>query len=58
MNLELKEGGKIGLCDDGMCDDQQDKVDRNFRKGEGHNKEKTPSKQNEIKSISLPTVKK
>lgn len=52
MDLELKEGGKIGF------DDQQDKVDRNFRKGEGHNKEKTPSKQNEIKSNSLPTVRK
>lgn len=34
MNLELKGGDKFGV------DDQQDKVNRNFRKEEGHNKEK------------------
>lgn len=45
MNLELKGGEKFGV------DDQQDKVNRNFRKEEGHNKEKNPSKQNEINSL-------
>lgn len=44
MNLELKGGGEFGV------DDQQDKVNKYFRKDEGHNREKNPSKQNEIKS--------
>lgn len=51
MNLELKGGGKFGV------DDEQDKVNRNFKKEEGHNKEKNPSKQNEIKLNSLPSVR-
>lgn len=51
MNPELKGGRKFGV------DDQQDTVNRNFRKEEGHNKEKKPRKQHEIKSNSLPTVR-
>lgn len=50
MNLDLKGGGKFRV-------DQQHKMNRNFRKEEGDNKKKTPSKQNEIKSNSLPTVR-